>query len=167
MATRRYEGPSGTQIQTTAGDVLKAAEAMKVAIEADFAKRLKRWQERDEARKREKERTKAENEQAIKDADSRYQSAMVAWLALPWWKRRNTPQPIRAVVHPRSAIDIYTDMFLGADKPHPGDYPAFRVADTLVKAMSPLPPDTLVMIDANDAALIGLGATIKGDGEAK
>jgi hypothetical protein len=159
MATRRYEGPSGTQIQTTAGDVLKAAETMQAAIEADFEKRLKAWKERYDARQREIERIKSEHEQAIKDADSRYQSAMVAWLALPWGKRRNTPAPIRVAVHPRSPIGIYEELVLAAGKPFPSDYPALRVADTLIKALSPLPPDTLVMIDASDAALIGLGAT--------
>jgi hypothetical protein len=158
MATRRYEGPSGTQIQTTAGDVLKAAEAIKAAIEADFAKRLETWRERYDARQREIKRIEDEDAQAKRYANAQFHNELNAWNALPWLLRLITLKPIKVEVWPRSTYS-HDDYRIALDKPYPHDYPALQVADELVKAMSPLPPETLVMIDANDAALIGLGAT--------
>jgi hypothetical protein len=147
-----------TQIQTTAGDVLKAAEAMKAAIEADFAKRLEAWKERYDARQREIKRINDEDAQAKRYAAARFHDEMSAWNALPWWLRLITLKPIKVEVWPRSTYSP-DDHHIAFAKPYPWDYPVLQVADELVKAMSPLSPETLVMIDASDAALIGLGAT--------
>jgi hypothetical protein len=146
MATRRYEGPSGTQIQTTAGDVLKAAEATLHRIQDAYEIDDKRWEsEREETLRKHEERRRGE--------EVRYLNALSDWLALPWWKRPFMDKPQKALIYPP-----YFDMF-EVSKPRLHHYRSYGPAQSLVKAMSPLPPETLVMIDANDAALIGLGAT--------